>query len=461
MILKEKICLGILIFGLVILAAAGIFAYDEEVKLLSTRNMAQGQYEEMELLNHFAFYMRDLQRMSLNYVVLRQDIYRRQFGNLAVRSRDLITSIRRKMKGCIEIHSVLKDAEDLIAEYEHIVNSTDAKDAKNLERIINMMRSGRPDIVLDRIMDVQEKNLLLFSEKNEQISDSARQVILAIRFFIIFALVLILISVIKLLRYFTLTKRLLMESEELKGRLEEKSNELESVISVVSHDLRAPLVNIKGFANELKGDMETLGKAIENREGLTGKIMDERIPEAIHFIVESADTMNQLASSLVKVARAGQLPVNPEIIDMNKLVSEITKNFEFRLKEINAEVERRRLPDCIADIEQTRQIFSNIVDNAIKYREPIRPLRIIISGEHRGENSVYCIEDNGMGIAQENIDGLFAMYHQLKGNNQAGGEGLGLAIVKKMVERNKGKVHLESESDIGSRFFVELPFGEL
>lgn len=249
---------------------------------------------------------------------------------------------------------------------------------------------------------------------------------------------------------------------ELKEQLERKNKEMESIIGIVSHDLRSPLVSIQGFGREIRLSIETIRKILASGE-LTAAdiqkiddILKGEVPEFLGFIKTSASAMDQLVKSLVKVARAGMTDLSPEQLDMDELISNVAGSLGFEIKRAGVELDIEPLPDCYADRQQVTQIFSNLVDNAVKYRDPERPLRIHIYGRLNGERSCYAVEDNGIGIPPEYQDRIFNLFDRVP-QQRCGGEGIGLALVKRMVERNGGLVHLQSELGKGTRFGICLP----
>ena len=141
---------------------------------------------------------------------------------------------------------------------------------------------------------------------------------------------------------------------------------------------------------------------------------------------------------------------------MNKMITDIVDNHSFRLKELEIKTEVSKLPDCKGDSSQINQVFSNLLDNAIKYSDSKRSCVIHISGYTDKNQSVYCIEDNGLGITPEHQDKIFEIFHQLE-PKRIKGEGLGLTIANRIIEKHNGKIWVESELGKGSKFFVSLP----
>ncbi len=141
---------------------------------------------------------------------------------------------------------------------------------------------------------------------------------------------------------------------------------------------------------------------------------------------------------------------------MNRLLADIVATMDFQIKEAGVQVEVGDLPTCRGDRDQLNQLFSNLLGNALKYLDPGRPGRININGVKEKGRSVYCVSDNGIGIAREHQGKIFEIFHRL---NPAGseGEGLGLAIVNRILDRLDGKIWVESEEGRGSSFYVSLP----
>ncbi|OHB53303.1 MAG: hypothetical protein A2Y07_00600 [Planctomycetes bacterium GWF2_50_10] len=262
-----------------------------------------------------------------------------------------------------------------------------------------------------------------------------------------------------------ITERKLAENaiKSNEKRLAEQTKELESIIALVSHDLRAPLVNVKGFNTFIKSDIERIQVLLadtkfapEVEKELT-EIFQQSLPESVGFIASSADSMDTLVKSLVAVARAGLTVLDPKPLDMNDLVRQIVSSIQIKFKESGAALHIDTLPPCMADKQQVTQIFTNLIDNAVKYLSHDRPGKINISGRVEKDRVIYCVADNGIGIEPENQERIFEIFTRLAQKAHAGGEGMGLTMVKRMVDHNNGQVWIDSQKGIGSKFFVALP----
>ncbi|MCF7954466.1 MAG: PAS domain S-box protein [Phycisphaerae bacterium] len=265
------------------------------------------------------------------------------------------------------------------------------------------------------------------------------------------------------IRDITLRKNVQLEREELFKSIEAKNEELESIVYVSSHDLRTPLVNIQGFGGEITlncGEMRELLEDVDMPRKVRmrlAEILDIEFPQSLDFISSSAKKIDSLLDGLLKLSRIARAPLVVEPLDMNELVDGILRNLESQIKGSGVVVSVERLPKCSADSIQVNQIFTNLIDNALKYLDPNKKGAIRVSGVTTDGFSVYCIEDNGIGIAPEYAEVIFEAFQRVSHEKLIGGEGLGLTIVKRLAARNNGRVRLESEPSVGSKFYIALP----
>ena len=253
------------------------------------------------------------------------------------------------------------------------------------------------------------------------------------------------------------------ERERLIKIVEAKNKELQSIVYIASHDLKSPLVNIMGFGEELALCCRELKNLLvketrdENDCKAINNLLDRTIPESLGFINAGSNKINMLINGLLQVSRAGSVTLNIEPLDMNRILKDITESIVFKAREIGVDITVDRLPSCIGDAPAVNQIFSNLINNAMKYLDPHRKGKVHIWARAEINSCIYCVQDNGIGIAEEYKSKVFELFYRLNPEDSAGGEGLGLTIVTRILDRLNGSISLESEEGKGSRFYITLP----
>ncbi|WP_439375232.1 sensor histidine kinase [Bradyrhizobium sp. DASA03120] len=263
--------------------------------------------------------------------------------------------------------------------------------------------------------------------------------------------------------------------DERTADLREANNEIQRFAYIVSHDLRSPLVNIMGFTSEL----EELGGDIFRRvsslthvpadgpplvAGPTDEIvlespdrqLSEDFAEALGFIKSSIAKMDRLISAILNLTREGRREFQPEKIDMREFVEAIVSTLAHQAAEAQAEIHVEPLPDIVSDRLALEQIFSNLIDNAIKYLKNGVPGEIRIRGRTKLGYAIFEISDNGRGIDPKDHQRIFDLFRRA-GTQDKPGQGIGLAHVRALVRRLGGTMSVSSELNAGSTFTITLP----
>jgi signal transduction histidine kinase len=249
--------------------------------------------------------------------------------------------------------------------------------------------------------------------------------------------------------------------------LSQANDEIQKFAYIVSHDLRAPLVNIMGFTTELEAAAKTIGPFINDRiaasaHGVSANVIEaikEDVPEALSFIRTSTAKMDGLINAILKLSREGRRVLTPEPLNMCATVEGIVANLKHRLDEKNAEIVILPLPNLTADRLAIEQIFGNLLDNATKYLAPERPGVITVRGSRKGGFATFEVEDNGRGIAPGDYERVFELFRRA-GQQNVPGEGIGLAYVRQLVYRLGGTITLKSTFGQGTIFKLSLPLAD-
>lgn len=255
--------------------------------------------------------------------------------------------------------------------------------------------------------------------------------------------------------------------ERYAAELEQLNEEARQLAYIISHDLRPPLVNVRGYARELESTLQVIGSAVqevlphldEELQPAVIAALQEEVPEAIGFISSSVTRMSGFVEAVLQLARLGRRELAFEPIDMNGLVQATLDSLAHQIEESQVKVTVGPLPEVVADRTAMEQIIGNLLNNAVIYLEPGRPGEIEVSGE-RGPSSglglgphqtLVRVRDNGRGIPEEHMDKVFAPFRRA-GQEDVPGEGMGLAYAQALVRRHGGRIWCESELGVGTTF---------
>jgi len=261
-----------------------------------------------------------------------------------------------------------------------------------------------------------------------------------------------------------LERRVVERTRELEltvADLRRKSQEVEAFVYIVSHDLRAPLVNVQGFACELDESCRRLKSLLDLaalpepiRQGARA-ILDEEVAGALHYISTSTTKFERLIDALLNLSRHGRQVYQMARLNVAELVAGTVASFAAEIAVTGAVVEVGDLPPVLADRTAIEQVFANLIGNSIKYRSPERPLKIEVGGQVEDTKTHYWVRDNGLGIPEYAKARLFQVFQRLHAQ-QAEGEGMGLAIAHRIIERHAGRIWAESREGEGSTFHLTL-----
>ncbi len=263
----------------------------------------------------------------------------------------------------------------------------------------------------------------------------------------------------KFTEFATISEQFNQMSEQISIRqkaLQTKNKELEDLLYISSHDLRTPLINIEGFSRELEDLVDYLKSQVPEGSSCTKTILQD-MPESLMYIRNSTQRMDQLIKGLLRIGRLNRNDLTQKNVNMVSLLEKIRFNMEYQIRQSEASLLVESIPNILGDASELQQIFTNLIENALKYAKPNMPPIVQIRSHIEGNMVEIQVQDNGIGLNAISQKRIFDIFYRVGELTQVTGEGLGLTIVQKLVERHQGTIRVESTPGVGSTFIVKLP----
>jgi PAS domain S-box-containing protein len=255
------------------------------------------------------------------------------------------------------------------------------------------------------------------------------------------------------------------EQKEREEEYKQLHADMEAFTYITSHDMRSPLVNLKGFSHELSMAVEEVRELIEPKRKELGEqswkrleaLLKADIPESLGFIGKAVDRMDTLTTAILDLSRIGKYVYREERVSSRVIFDKCLGAQSYELTGKGVEVVIGDLPELIADPVALEQIFSNLLDNAVKYLQPGRPGHIEVNCLETSREYVFSIRDNGRGIEADDRQKVFHIFRRARNTGDVRGLGLGMAFVKATLRKMSGAIWFESTVDVGTTFYFSLP----
>lgn len=253
------------------------------------------------------------------------------------------------------------------------------------------------------------------------------------------------------------TENMLMQLVE---DLERANKEIQQFAYIISHDLRAPLINLKGFSKILVQSTDRLLEIMKecnepDHADEVEQLVCDKIPKSIKFINNSVIRMDYYTNTILELSRIGRLEINNVTVNVHDVVESIVQSLENQITELNCTVKIEPLGTITADKFIVDQVFSNIISNAVKYLSHERDGHIEIYKTRKRNKDVFHVKDNGIGIADNQKDLVFAPFRRAT-KDKVEGEGMGLAYTKALINRIGGEISFTSTYGKGTHFSFSL-----
>ena len=454
---EDKITAGFVLAVALLIVIAG-FAYRNAHSYVETNERVAHTYEVLGTLSEIESRLNEAESQQRAYLITADNRYLQWRDRVFSEIQKEVVDLRESTADNPVQQQRIPDLEQKIATRRETMEGTrHLRETQGIEAVGQRIRSGVGPVAMDSIrtvlsaMETDERRLLALRIGNVK---KNADVLLGV-----FAMAIVVVSLFlgRLMMIIRAQmgarahaeqaiRNLNSDLQQQSTQLQVANKELESFSYSVSHDLRAPLRAIGGFALMLEEDH--------------GDRLGSEATRYVSVIRNSSNRMGTLIDDLLAFSRLGRQAVAKAELDMNKLVQEVVEEALLHPGGKTPKIEVGVLPPAKADRALLRQVWLNLISNALKYCGKSPNPVITVSGRKEGAENVYSVRDNGAGFSMEYADKLFGVFQRLHGDEEFSGTGVGLAIVRRLVTRHGGRVWAEGAVNEGAVFSFTLPVGE-
>ena len=425
--------------------------------------------------------MQDAETGQRGYIITLEDDYLEPYNTALARIDEQVEQLRQVLAPYPEAQAPLGQLEaDIALKLAELSETIDLAQSGDVQSAMQQVRTDRGKEAMDSVRTFIDGLIQAIDNRLIEGVANQRNTMTALRWVSIIGGIIILgviggaiWAVWSYTQELARARRAVEEANaSLEDRVRERTSdlgraneEIQRFAYIVTHDLRAPLVNVMGFTSEMETSVAAVKSYMESQPETDDPIAGEAreaaiadLPEAITFIRAATRKMDGLINAILKISREGRRQLKPEPVDISEIADNSAAAIHHQVVDSGGEITTDiRIGKIVTDKLSIEQVLGNMLDNAIKYQQPDRPLRVTITARHLPGNRVVIeVADNGRGIAETDHERVFELFRR-SGSQNHPGEGIGLAHVRTMVRSLGGDVTLTSTLGQGTTFIINLP----
>jgi signal transduction histidine kinase len=443
---RKRIIIGFVI-ALSVMTILAVYSFLSIQRLINTAELLSHGSRVISNAEQLLVTITELETGQRGYIITGDTNYLAPYQNATKKLERHLSRLDSITKEFPDQNNRIDTLADLIRQRAERAELSIAARKKSFEDAKALILSGHGNALMTKIRAsitrIQNEERRVFREQNTVSAKTLRQ--FQVSFIALLVAPALIMSVLfySIIRHFTARSKAEGQLISASTEISHLNKELEAYTYSVSHDLRAPLRSISGYSQILKEDYSPK--------------LDDEGQRVVNVIINNAKRMGQLIDDLLEFSRTGRKEINKTRIQPEEMVRDVVRELTQAQngREINVRIQP--LPTTLADSSMLRQVWINLISNAIKYSGKRDKSDIEIGSFNVSEGIGFYVRDNGVGFNMEYKDKLFGVFQRLHKADEFEGTGVGLALVKRIISRHGGKIWADSKLGEGATFYFSLP----